>query len=412
MKVLEIDVAVIGGGPAGMAAALAASREGVRGLLVERNPYLGGRLSQCIHDGFGLIRFGNMLSGPEYADIFIKQIENDKNITLLPNTMVTNIRPGKELYCVNRDSISRIIAKALVFATGCRERTRGAIAIPGTRPAGIYTAGLAQYLMNICNIAIGKQTVVLGSGDIGMIMARRLTLSGVKVECVLEKLPYCSGLPRNVHQCLEDYGIPLHLSRTVTGIRGNKRLESVVACDLDANGIPVPGREYIIPCDTLILSVGLIPENEVIGKSGVELLPETNGPLVNSHLETSVGGIFTCGNALHVNDLVDNVSDEGEQAGKWAAFYAQGKTPADPARIPVHKGTGVRYVTPQTLCDNEETTLNLRVTTPGNNKKLRISSGGNTVMERSLPYTNPAEMILAKIPGHTGSIKEILVEVV
>jgi NADPH-dependent 2,4-dienoyl-CoA reductase/sulfur reductase-like enzyme len=316
-------VVVIGGGPAGMSAALAASQAGVPSYIVERNPYLGGILNQCIHDGFGLFRFGRLLSGPEYAEIFAEQIDRDTSIEVMTGTMVTKVTPDRHVYGISRKGIFCIQAGAIIFATGCRERTRGAIAIPGARPTGIYTAGVVQHLMNINNVAVGKRAVILGSGDIGLIMARRLVLSGIEVICVLEKLPYCSGLPRNVYQCLEDYDIPLFLSRTVTEIRGDTRLKSVIVSCLDETGSLIPDSEYEIFCDTLILSVGLIPENEIAGKLGVSLLTETNGIQVDSHLETSVSGVFSCGNALHVNDLVDNVSDEGDQAGKWAALYAR-----------------------------------------------------------------------------------------
>jgi NADPH-dependent 2,4-dienoyl-CoA reductase/sulfur reductase-like enzyme len=322
MTTLHTDVAIIGGGPAGMAAALAASKIGAKVLLIDRNVFLGGILNQCIHDGFGLLRFGQLLSGPEYADIFAQQVIEDANITVSLRTMVTRITPEKQIYCVSRKGMFRYEANAVVFATGCRERTRGAIAVPGTRPAGIYTAGVAQYLINVQNIAIGTRAVILGSGDVGLIMARRLTLSGVDVACVLEKLPKCSGLPRNVYQCLEDYEIPLYLKRTVAEIKGARHIESVVVSSVDENGSLIQGSEYEIPCDVLILSVGLIPENEIASKTGVELVSATNGVRVNEHFETSVSGMFACGNAEHVNDLVDRVSDESEIAGRWAAFSA------------------------------------------------------------------------------------------
>jgi NADPH-dependent 2,4-dienoyl-CoA reductase/sulfur reductase-like enzyme len=307
-----------------MAAALAAAEKNVSVILVERSHYLGGILNQCIHDGFGLIRLGKLVSGPEYAEYFVKQVEGNANITVIPDAMVLKVTPERLAYCVSPGGMMCVKAEAIVFATGCRERTRGAIAIPGTRPAGIYTAGLAQQLINVNNIAIGRRAVILGSGDIGMIMARRLVLTGVEVIGVYEKLPYCSGLVRNLYQCLEDYNIPLYLKRTVVDIHGNKRLESVVMSDLDDNGSPIEGSEYEIMCDTLILSVGLIPENEVAGKLGIELISETNGIKVNSRMESSMPGIFACGNAEHVNDLVDNVSDDGELAGSGAADYALG----------------------------------------------------------------------------------------
>jgi NADPH-dependent 2,4-dienoyl-CoA reductase/sulfur reductase-like enzyme len=398
MRYLRTQVAVIGGGPAGMAASLAASREGARVLLLDRNPFLGGILNQCIHDGFGLIRLDTSLSGPEYADVFARQVEADPNIDCMPGCMVTGITPDLQVNGISREGGFCGEAKAVVFATGCRERTRGAIAMPGSRPTGIYTAGVAQQLINMHNIAVGKRAVILGSGDIGMIMARRLMLSGVEVVCVLEKLPYCSGLPRNRYQCLEDFGIPLYLNRTVTEIRGTKRLESVVASCVDEQGKPVPGSEYVIPCDTLILSVGLIPENEVAGKLGVELLPETKGIRVDSHLESSVPGVFSCGNSLQVNDLVDNVSAEGELAGKWAARYALGKSSATPVKLPVRYGAGIRYVSPQAVYAGETAVMSLRVNMPGKDKTVRFSCEKQILAEKKLKRTSPAEMISLQLP--------------
>jgi sarcosine oxidase subunit alpha len=262
------------------------------------------------------------MTGPEYAEVFAEEVRTDANIEVLLDTMVIGVSPDKLITCVSRNGVFSLESGAVIFATGCRERTRGAIAIPGTRPAGIYTAGVVQYLMDVCNVTVGRRAVILGSGDIGLIMARRLVLSGIEVVCVLEKQPQCTGLPRNVYQCLEDYDIPLYLNRTVTEICGNEHLESVVASDVDLNGNPIEGSEQVIPCDTLILSVGLIPENELAYKAGVELIPETNGMKANERFETSVSGMFGCGNALRVNDLVDKVSDEGDNAGKWAAEHA------------------------------------------------------------------------------------------
>lgn len=409
MKALHTQVAVIGGGPAGMAAALAASREGASVVVLERNAYLGGILNQCIHDGFGLLRLGKLLSGPEYAGLFAAQVAEDTNIVVMPGAMVTEVTVQKQIYCVSRDGLFCVEAEAVVFATGCRERTRGAIAIPGTRPAGVYTAGVVQHLLNLQNIAVGKKAVILGSGDIGLIMARRLVLSGVKVDCVLEKLPYCSGLSRNKYQCLEDYGIPLYLSRTVTKIRGDKRLESVSVGRFDENGNALPGTEYEISCDTLILSVGLIPENEIAGKAGVALHPETNGAMVDSHLETSVPGMFACGNAMQVNDLVDNVSDEGDIAGKWAAFHALGRAPQAAGTCPVRQGDGIRYITPQLIYLKEDSTLSFRVTAPGQDKTLRVSSGNKTLMKKTLKRVNPAEMIRVHFPAQEINPGEITV---
>jgi NADPH-dependent 2,4-dienoyl-CoA reductase/sulfur reductase-like enzyme len=395
-----------------MAAALAASREGAQVLIIERNCFLGGILNQCIHDGFGLFRFGKLLSGPEYANIFANEIRTDKNIRVMSGAMATRANSRRHVYGVSREGLFCCRAGALVFATGCRERTRGAIAIPGTRPAGIYTAGVVQQLININNVAVGKRALIVGSGDIGLIMARRLTLSGVEVVCVLEKLPYCSGLPRNVYQCLEDYGIPLYLSRTVMDIRGNKRLESVAVSSLDDQGIPIPGSEYEISCDTLILSVGLIPENEIAAQMGVALLPHTNGVLVDSRMETSIPGVFACGNAVYVNDLVDNVSSEGELAGKWAAAHALGGFSSDPVRIPVQSGMGIRSITPQRICTGDAAVIGLRVDVPGENKKLRAVSGEKVLAEKVLGHTSPAEMLQIKIPVLDADCRGIRVEVV
>jgi len=309
-----------------MAAALAASQKGAEVIIIDRNKYLGGILNQCIHDGFGLLRFNRSLTGPEYADIFVRDIAEDKHITAKTDAIVTALNSKengeKVICCVSREGLCFITALAVVLATGCRERTRGAVGIPGTRPAGIYTAGVVQQLINIDNIKPGRRAVILGSGDVGLIMARRLTLSGIEVVCVLEKLSHCGGLPRNRCQCLDDYGIPLYFNKTVTMIHGDRHLEAVDVSTVDADGRPVFGSEYSIPCDTLILSVGLIPENELARKAGLILNAETGGCLVTAHLETSVPGIFSCGNSLHVNDLVDKVSDEGDIAGGWAAGFA------------------------------------------------------------------------------------------
>lgn len=334
-----------------MAAALAASGEGASVLLIERNHYLGGILTQCIHDGFGLVRFGKQLSGPEYAHLFAEQIAENKNINVLLNTMAIKGNARHELYCVSRDGAFYCNYKSLVLATGCRERTRGAITIPGSRPAGIYTAGVVQNLLNIQNIAVGKRAVILGSGDIGLIMARRLSLSGVEVVCVLEKQAFCNGLARNVQQCLDDFNIPLYLNRTVSGIQGKKHLESVTVSDIDEKGKLVEGSEYKIPCDLLILSVGLIPENEIASQIGVKLLAETNGVKASGHLETSVPGVFSCGNSLHVNDLVDNVSAEGDIAGKCAAAHALGKDYPEHDAIVIKTNTGRHFVPARNFAD-------------------------------------------------------------
>jgi sarcosine oxidase subunit alpha len=322
MNDIQTDIAVIGAGPAGLAAALETAKNGCRATLIERNRHLGGILNQCIHDGFGIIRFGQQLTGPEYADIFVREVLRNKNITVLSNAMVTDVTREHRVTCVSSNGITRFSAKAVVFATGCRERTQGQLGISGMRPAGIYTAGLAQELINIRNIAIGKRAVILGSGDIGLIMARRLTLCGMEVLGVYEKMSQCGGLPRNRYQCLDDYGSPLHLNTTAVNIHGGKRLEGVTVVQVDTNGNTVDGSEKYIECDTMLLSVGLIPENEVAGKLGLELAPETNGVKTDANCAASLLGFYACGNSRFISDLVDKVSDEGETAGRNAALFA------------------------------------------------------------------------------------------
>ncbi|MDR0451101.1 MAG: NAD(P)/FAD-dependent oxidoreductase [Treponema sp.] len=398
MKERQNPVVVIGGGPAGMAAALEASREGARALVLDRNRHPGGILNQCIHDGFGLIRFGESLSGPEYAGFFARQMESDTNIEYVPGAAVTGITGDLKVSGLSRRGAFCYKAGAVVLATGCRERTRGALAIPGSRPAGIFTAGVAQQLINTCNIAVGKRALILGSGDIGLIMARRLSLTGVEVTGVFEKLPYCSGLPRNRYQCLDDFDIPLHLNKTVTGIHGTKRLESVTVSSLDEYGNPVPKSEYRISCDTLILSVGLIPENEIALRLGAALLPATKGIRADSHLESSVPGVFSCGNSLHVNDLADNVTEEGGLAGRWAARHALGKITGGAKKVPVRHGAGIRYTSPQTVYAGESAVINLRVNAPGIGKTLRFLSGNRALAEKVFKHTSPAEMISLKVP--------------
>ena len=316
------DVIVVGAGPAGMAAAISACGNGAgRVLIIERNAFLGGILKQCIHDGFGLVKWGESLTGPEYAARYADMLKNTSADVLL-SAIVTEITPSLEVFCVTRGGIRAFRAKSLILATGCRERTRGMLMLPGTRPAGIYTAGVAQRLINVQNIRPGNRVVILGSGDIGMIMARRMTLEGMDVVCVLEKLPHLSGMMRNKNQCLDDYEIPLYLCRTVIDIRGGNRLERVIAAKVDAGGNVIHGTEYAIDCDTLILSVGLIPENELAKACGIETNGISGGPKVNNRLETSINGVFSAGNSLHVHELADYASFEAEEAGRFAAEYA------------------------------------------------------------------------------------------
>jgi NADPH-dependent 2,4-dienoyl-CoA reductase/sulfur reductase-like enzyme len=394
-------VAVIGGGPAGLAAAVSAHDAGCDDvLLIERDRILGGILNQCIHDGFGLHTFGEALSGPEYAGRYIAMFR-DRNIRSLEDTIVLSLSPapagGLEILASSRDGLVRIDANAIVLAMGCRERPRGAISIPGDRPSGVYTAGAAQNLVNLENIQIGKRVCILGSGDIGLIMARRMTLEGASVESVFEILPYSSGLPRNIQQCLNDYNIPLFLSTTVTKIHGRGRLEGVSVAQVGADRNPVPETERFVPCDTLLLSVGLIPENELSRMCGVEIDPVTSGAIVDDTFMTSVPGVFACGNVLHVHDLVDWVSVEATQAGAFAAGYAAGSAPE--ARIPVTPGDGVRYTLPQRVSGARDCTISLRVGAPWRDRSVVVRTPESASQERraikrtKMVRLHPAEMI-------------------
>ncbi len=318
------DIAIIGGGPAGMAAALEAGKAGCKVLVIERDDALGGILQQCIHPGFGLHEFDEELAGPEYAQRYIDWIEAARdNIEVLTGTMVLDMSPAKEIHAINENGVVNIKAKSVVLAMGCRERTRGAIKIPGYRPTGVYTAGLAQRFVNVEGFMPGRKFVILGSGDIGMIMARRLSWEGARVECVVEILPYPSGLIRNKVQCLDDYGIPLYLSHTVVRVHGKDRVTGITIAQVDASWKVMPGTEKFFSCDTLLLSVGLIPENEVSKKAGI-LLARTGGPEVNQFLQASIDGVFACGNVLQVHDLVDNVAIEARRAGRNAALFVKG----------------------------------------------------------------------------------------
>lgn len=344
---IQHDIVIIGGGPAGLAAAAAAKKSGAEDILIlERDSVLGGILNQCIHNGFGLHTFKEELTGPEYAARYEEEVKK-LEIPYRLNSMVLDINKDKEITVVSRsEGLELIKAKAIILAMGCRERPRGALNIPGYRPAGIYTAGTAQRLMNIEGHMVGKEVVILGSGDIGLIMARRMTLEGAKVQVVAELMPYSGGLKRNIVQCLDDYGIPLKLSHTVVDIKGKKRVEGVTLAQVDENRKPIPGTEEYYDCDTLLLSCGLIPENELSSQIGVELNPVTSGPVVNESLETNVDGVFACGNVLHVHDLVDYVSGEAKTAGENAAAYVQGNLPEAGKEIPLKGENGVRYTVP------------------------------------------------------------------
>lgn len=387
------DIVVIGGGPAGLAAAIAAREAGCEDvLLIERDRILGGILNQCIHDGFGLHTFKEALSGPEYSQRFIDRF-SEMDIDVMEESIVLDLSEDRILQVSSRDGFQIIEAGAVILAMGCRERPRGAISIPGTRPAGIYTAGAAQNLMNMENIMVGKRACILGSGDIGLIMARRLTLEGAKVEAVFEILPYSSGLPRNIQQCLNDYGIPLFLSATVTRIHGMDRLEGISVAQIGADRLPICETERFIPCDTLLLSVGLIPENELSRGARVEIDPRTNGALVDDTFMTRIPGIFACGNVLHVHDLVDWVSLEASQAGNFAARYIRDKGRNPEAVIPVRPGKGVRYTLPQRVSGSRDCTVSLRVTGPSRNCSVVVKDGERTIKSKKIVRLHPAEMI-------------------
>ena len=406
----KVDVLIVGGGPAGLAAAVRLKETGVGDILVvEREHSPGGILRQCIHDGFGLTRFGESLSGPEYAARFIKRAR-ELGIRCLTNAAVTNITADKQVTAVTRDGLMHYQAKAVVLTMGCRERTRGALAIPGERPAGVYTAGVAQAYMNLYDRMPARDVIILGSGDIGLIMARRLTLEGARVQAVYEVLPYASGLMRNVRQCLDDYGIPLYLSRTVTCIHGDRRLEGVTVSEVDARLRPIPGTEVYRPCDTLILSVGLIPENELSLDAGVRLDPRTGGADVNEYYETSVPGIFAAGNVLHVHDLVDLVSLEAEAlAGAVGRYLTEGGLPPGDRRILC--GAGVKYTVPQRVTCNEDFTLSLRVGEPMRDVTVAVRQDGSVIGRRALKKALPAEMIRMKVsPVRGGGGIEVVIE--
>ena len=390
----NVDLVIIGGGPAGLAAAVAARKAGVENLLIlERDSELGGILNQCIHNGFGLHTFKEELTGPEYAARFIAQAE-ELQIPYKLNTMVLDLAADKTVTAMNKtDGLFQLHPKAVILAMGCRERPRGALNIPGYRPAGIYTAGTAQRLVNMEGYLPGRKVVILGSGDIGLIMARRMTLEGAQVQVVAELMPYSGGLKRNIVQCLDDFGIPLKLSHTVVDIQGKERVEGITLARVE-NGKPVPGTEEHYDCDTLLLSCGLLPENELSRAAGVALSPITSGPLVNESLETSIPGVFAAGNVLHVHDLVDYVSEEAGAAGAQAAAYLQNGEQDAPA-IPVHCENGVRYTVPATVrpaCASDTVTIRFRVGGVFKNKKIAVYLGDTCIFSRKRPVLAPGEM--------------------
>lgn len=398
MKNYSYPVVVVGGGPAGMAAAISAKKNGAEKVLViERENRLGGILKQCIHAGFGLQYFGEELTGPEYAEKFAVMAK-EAGIEFMLGTTALEIRE-QTLVCVNTEGVLNINFGALVLAMGCRERTRANLTIPGSRASGIYCAGSAQKLINIYGHKVGKEVVILGSGDIGMIMARRLSLGGAKVKAVVEIMPYLAGLARNKAQCLDDFGIPLLLSHTVVDIVGVDRVESVTIAPVDENRQPIMEKAEVIPCDTILLSVGLIPENELTRSADVTLSGITKGAVVNQYKQTDKPYIFACGNVLHVNDLVDHVSHESEDAGKYAALYAAGKLPAAD-ELPVNPGEGVRYVCPQKVAPAEmDVDLYFRTAAPGRNTTLTVSDDNGVLVTKRLLVTTPGTIEKMTIPA-------------
>lgn len=414
---MKADIVIVGGGPAGLAAAIAAAKEdkSLDILILERDNELGGILNQCIHNGFGLHTFNEELTGPEYAARFEEQLDG-LGIRYMLGTMVLDVSSGSVTAINSKEGVFKVNCGAVVLCMGCRERPRGALNIPGLRPAGVFTAGTAQRLVNIEGYMPGREVVILGSGDIGLIMARRMTLEGAKVKCVCELMPYSGGLKRNIVQCLDDFNIPLLLSHTVIDIKGKERVTSVVIAEVDERSKPISGTEQEIACDTLLLSCGLIPENELSRSAGVEINPSTNGPVVNESFETSIPGVFACGNVLHVHDLVDYVSEESGRAGRSAARYIKNMAAAEGPVIKIRNGNGVRYTVPSFVRINElsdDLVIRFRSGNVYKDSYIKVLFDGETKNSRRKPIITPGEMeqVILKKEDLANAPSEILIEI-
>lgn len=398
----KTDILIIGGGPAGLAAAIGAYEAGARDILIlDREEHLGGILKQCIHNGFGLHTFQEELTGPEYAQRFIDKVQA-LGIPYQTETMVIDVNEDKVVTCVSRtNGLEHIQAKSIILCMGCRERPRGSLGTPGERCPGVFTAGTAQKFTNLEGMMPGKEVVILGSGDIGLIMARRMTFLGAKVHACVELMPFSSGLKRNIVQCLDDYGIPLLLSHTVVDIHGREHLEGVTVAEVGEDRKPIPGTEKYYPCDTLLLSVGLIPENELTEMAGVKIAPSTSGAVVDERLMTSVPGIFSCGNVLHVHDLVDFVSEEAKKAGANAYRYIQGQLLEDGRKVPVEMGFGVSGIVPQFVSETVEGTVNFmfRPRNVYRNARVIVEINGEQVLSKKTMILAPGEMVNLNIPA-------------